>query len=89
MQSGCLLHLYHSGLVKLPASILKQIELVKKKKKYQDVGHEFGQLLKRYKPWKSLVAANPDITPYSLRHGYAWRAVKYDHYNKAVPPLDL
>ena len=69
-----LLSLYHSGLVKLPASLLKQIELVEDKKKFQDVGHEFGQLLKRYKPWKALVAANPDITPYSLRHGYAWRA---------------
>lgn len=79
-----LLHLYHSGLVKLPASILKQIELVKKKKKYQDVGHEFGQLLKRYKPWKSLVAANPDITPYSLRHGYAWRAHMCSDY--PLPP---
>jgi integrase len=69
-----LLSLYHSGLVKLPASLLKQIDLVEDKKKFQDVGHEFGQLLKRYKPWKALVAANPDITPYSLRHGYAWRA---------------
>ena len=69
-----LLRLYHSELVKLPASLLKQIELVEEKKKFQDVGHEFGQLLKRYKPWKALVASNPDITPYSLRHGYAWRA---------------
>ena len=69
-----LLSLYYSGLVKLPASLLKQIDLVEDKKKFQDVGHEFGQLLKRYKPWKALVAANPDITPYSLRHGYAWRA---------------
>ena len=69
-----LLRLYHSELVKLPASLLKQIELVEEKKKLQDVGHEFGQLLKRYKPWKALVASNPDITPYSLRHGYAWRA---------------
>lgn len=69
-----LLRLYQSELVKLPASLLKQIELVEEKKKFQDVGHEFGQLLKRYKPWKALVASNPDITPYSLRHGYAWRA---------------
>ena len=69
-----LLRLYHSELVKLPASLLKQIELVEEKKKFQDVGHEFGQLLKRYKPWKALVASNPDITPYSLRHGYAWSA---------------
>ena len=72
---------YHSKLMKLPPSILKQIELVDGKNKYQDVGHEFGQLLKRYKPWKSLVAANPGLTPYSLRHGYAWRA----HMCSSIP----
>jgi integrase len=69
-----LLQLYASGLVKLPKSLRNQIALVKKKKKFQDVGADFAQKLSRYGPWKALVAKNPDITPYSLRHGYAWRA---------------
>jgi len=68
-----LLQLYSSGLVKLPQSILNQIALVEVKQTFQPVGHEFGQLLSRYKPWQNLVRKNPDITPYSLRHSWAWR----------------
>jgi integrase len=69
-----LLQLYASGLVKLPKSIRNQIALVKQKGKYQDVGAEFAQKLDRYGPWRALVARCPGLTPYSLRHGYAWRA---------------
>jgi integrase len=69
-----LLQLYASGLVKLPLSLRNQIALVEQKKKFQDVGADFAQKLQRYRPWSELVAKNPDITPYSLRHSFAWRA---------------
>ena len=69
-----LLQLYASGLVKLPLSLRKQIAMVEKKGRFQDVGADFRQKLERYKPWRALAAANPGLTPYSLRHGYAWRA---------------
>jgi integrase len=69
-----LLQLYGSGLVKLPKSIRNQIAAVEVKDRFQDVGREFAQLLRRYGPWRALVARCPGLTPYSLRHGYAWRA---------------
>ena len=69
-----MLQQYASGLVRLPLSIRNQIALVKDKNRFQDVGAEFAQKLERYKPWQALVARNPGLTPYSLRHGYAWRA---------------
>jgi integrase len=71
-----LLHAYAEGKLKLPKSIRNQIALVEQKNRYQDVGREFAQLLKRYGPWRALVARMPGVTPYSLRHGYAWRAHK-------------
>jgi integrase len=69
-----LLQLFASGLVKLPLSLRHQIAAVADKGKFQDVGADFGQKLERYAPWRALVARNPGLTPYSLRHGYAWRA---------------
>lgn len=69
-----LLQLFASGLVKLPRSLRTQIALVEQKGKFQDVGADFGQKLERYGPWRALAARNPGLTPYSLRHGYAWRA---------------
>lgn len=61
-----------SGLVKLPPQILTAIQSGDLKL----VGDGLRQYLNRYRPWKSLVAANPGMTAYSLRHGYAWRAHK-------------
>jgi integrase len=69
-----LLQLYGSGLVKLPQSLRNQIALVEQKDKFQDVGAEFAQKLERYGPWQALKARTLGLTPYSLRHGYAWRA---------------
>ena len=69
-----MLQLYASGLVKLPQSLRNQIAMVEQKGRFQDVGAEFAQKLERYRPWRSLVARTPGLTPYSLRHGYAWRA---------------
>ena len=69
-----LLQLYASGLMKLPKSLRTQIAMVEEKGRFQDVGAEFAQKLERYRPWQLLVARTPGLTPYSLRHGYAWRA---------------
>ena len=69
-----LLQAYANGLVKLPASIRNQIAMVGQKGRFQAVGADFRQKLQRYTPWRELVAKNPGLTPYSLRHGYAWRA---------------
>ncbi len=65
--------LYSRGLGKQPIDKADEIEKVKVKGTIQQVGHEFGQMLNRYEPWKHLVRSNPDITPYSLRHSWAWR----------------
>jgi integrase len=69
-----LLQMYATGQVALPKSIRNQIERVERKERFRDVGAEFRQKLERYKPWQVLVSKNPALTPYSLRHGYAWRA---------------
>jgi integrase len=69
-----LLQLYASGLLKLPKSLRNQIDKVEAKGRFQDVGADFAQKLERYGPWRALVARCPGLTPYSLRHGYAWRA---------------
>jgi len=69
-----MLQLYASGLVKLPKSLRNQIAMAEEKGRFQDVGAEFAQKLERYRPWRSLVARTPGLTPYSLRHGCAWRA---------------
>jgi sigma54-dependent transcription regulator len=61
--------LLDSGLVKLPAAIRCQIEAGP----HKGVGDAFRQLLDRFSFWQSLVQAARGLTPYSLRHGYAWR----------------
>ena len=65
---------FASGLVKLPKALRRQIDLVEEKGRFQDVGAEFAQQLSRCKHWHAMVKADPRITPYSLRHGFAWRA---------------
>ena len=70
-----ILDLFEAGLVKLPRPIQTAIS----SGEFKPVGEAFRQLLDRYPPWQSLVRTNPGLTPYSLRHGYAWRAHKsYD-----------
>ena len=78
-----LLGLYASGLCKLPVSILNAIE----GDELKPVGDAFRQLLDRYPVWRSLQAANKGLTPYSLRHSYAWRGTK--SYERQVPARDL
>jgi len=71
-----LLALYESKQLKLPKSLRNQIAKVEDHNSFQGVGADFAQKLERYGPWRSLVARCPGLTPYSLRHGYAWRAHK-------------
>ena len=77
------LQLYASGLVKLPPRILTTIE----RGEFKPVGEAFRKLLERYPFWQSLVAANPGLTPYSLRHGYAWRG--HVSYQQSLPVRHL
>ena len=55
-----------SGLVKLPVGILNAQD-------FKTCGHTFRQYLDRHPYWAALVKANPGLSPYSLRHGYAYR----------------
>lgn len=75
--------LLDSGLVKLPAAIQSQIDAGS----HKGVGDAFRQLLNRFPFWQSMAAATPGLTPYSLRHGYAWRGHKA--YSRSIPVRDL
>ena len=66
---------FASGPVILPKALRKQIDLVEEKGRFQDVGAEFAQQLSQCKHWQALVKADPRITPYSLCHGFVWRAI--------------
>ena len=55
-----------SGLVKLPVGILNAQD-------FKSSGHTYRQYLDRHPYWAALVKANPGLSPYSLRHGYAYR----------------
>ena len=71
------LAMFKSGLVKLPEALRNAIERARANNSYKQVGDCFRQQLERWSPeWNSLVAANEGLTPYSLRHGYAWRGAK-------------
>jgi len=78
-----LLALFDSGMLKLPEPILKKIKTAQKNFDYQKVGAAFGDQLKYYQPWLNLVAANPGLTPYSLRHSYAHRG--HTSYAESFP----
>ena len=75
--------LLRSGLVKLPVAIRNQAAAGS----HKGVGDAFRQLLDRFPFWQSLAAATPGLTPYSLRHGYAWRGHKA--YERSIPVRDL
>jgi integrase len=75
--------LLDSGLVKLPTAIRTQAAAAS----HKGVGDAFRQLLDRFPFWRSLAAATPGLTPYSLRHGYAWRGHKA--YERSIPVRDL
>ena len=66
---------FDEGLINLP----KALRTAVKSGEYKKVGDTFRQLLDRNPYWQSMVNNNSGLTPYSLRHGWAWRAHKgYD-----------
>ena len=71
-----LIELYESKKIKLPKPVLNQIEMVKDKNRYGDVGQALRQRIERNKVWKEIIKTNPKITPYSLRHRYAHQCHK-------------
>jgi integrase len=77
------LQIYASGLVKLPQRIIDAGQ----QGKFKVVGDAFRKRLEYFPFWQSLVASTPGLTPYSLRHGYAWRGHK--SYSRALPMRDL
>jgi len=72
--------LLRSGLTKLPKGI-------RNAKTLKDAGAAFRQYLDRLPLWASMVEATPGLTPYGLRHGYAWRGSRY--YDNEIPVRDL
>jgi len=71
-----LIKLFESEKITLPKPVLNQIKMVKDKNRYGDVGQALRQLIERNKVWREIIKANPDITPYSLRHRYAHQCHK-------------
>ena len=76
-----LIELFESKKITLPMPVLNQIEMVKDKNKYGDVGQALRQLIERNKVWKEIIKTNPEITPYSLRHRYAHQC----HNGSTIP----
>ena len=72
--------------MKLPYAVQSQIDMINKgdKDHYQDVGAAFAQLLERTDCWQELKKAEPDLTPYSLRHGWAFRSHTYSTNHLSV-----
>ncbi len=78
-EAASLLKLYSSGLIKLPLPLRNRISQClgpngQVMDSLKPVGDEFRQQLDRFPFWRALRVENPALTPYSLRHGYAWRA---------------
>ena len=71
-----LIKLFESEKITLPIPVINQIKMVKDKNRYGDVGQALRQLIERNKVWIEIIKANPDITPYSLRHRYAHQCHK-------------
>ena len=64
---------YKSKLIKLPQTILTQIDLVEKKRSFGDVGQAFTDKLETNPIWQEIISkeGNEDITAYSMRHRFA------------------
>ena len=71
-----LIELYESKKIPLPKPVLNQIEMVKDKNRYGDVGQALRQRIERNNVWREIIKTNPEITPYSLRHRYAHQCHK-------------
>ena len=67
---------YASGLYGLPEAVENQINMVEKKGRFSDVGNTLSQQLNRTTIWKQLTKKTKGLTPYSLRHRWAFIAHK-------------
>ena len=71
-----------SGLLSLPTQVENAIArcfdtpYTPQSPNYKAVGDAVRQVLDRNEHWQALVDQNPEITPYSLRHSFAWRCHK-------------
>jgi len=74
------LHQLASGQIKLPIGI-------RQSRDFKACGEALRQYLDRFPAWRLLVNSTPGLTPYSLRHGYAWRGHK--SYERPIPIRDL
>ena len=73
-----LVKMWRTGMIRFPQAVLNRINEVEEKG-FKPVGDEIRQQLERFKWWQGLQVANPGLTPYSLRHGCAYRMHKsYD-----------
>ena len=68
---------------KFPPAIQKAIQKSGPQVGYAEVGKQFSLMLGHkldrqcsVKAWRKLLMVNPDLTPYSFRHGYAYRGTK-------------
>lgn len=78
------LALFEAGgeMGRFPKALRYQIDRVMDKNhqnhtsSFRDVGSCFNQMLCRSKAWRKLMAdeSNRNLSPYSLRHGFSWRA---------------
>ena len=78
--------MWRKGLVKLPNALLNAIDRAKKTSSYKQVGDAFHQLLERNEHWQNLLMV-ANVTPYSLRHSYAWRG--HRSYGISIPVRDM
>ena len=67
---------YASGLYGLPEAVENQIKMVEEKRRFSDVGNTLSQQLNRTTIWKQLTKKTKGLTPYSLRHRWAFIAHK-------------
>jgi len=78
------LKLFSSG-VNFPVQLATQIEKAKRGEDVlKAVGSKFALYLNTVPAWRELATNKAGITPYSLRHGYAWRA-----HNAYERPLSI
>ena len=74
-----LIGILKSGVIKMDSKFLEFAA----DKNYREAGHIMNVRLRYYKPWQALKARDPNITVYSLRHSYAWRA--HTSYGVSMP----
>ncbi|WP_216905746.1 site-specific integrase [Synechococcus sp. CCY 0621] len=76
------LALLEAGLVGLPLPIRNAAATGE----HKAVGDAFRQLLDRLPYWQGLAERTPGLSPYGLRHGFAWRGA---HRQPPIPLRDL